>query len=176
MEFWRLSHRADPAALPLADAHYNRQKIGSPQFVPPGRCVVLLGNRALWVTSWPFPQYVKHAWAGAWVNSLFRRESGPLASDLIREAVAITRYIWPDIPKLGIVTFVDAAKTHHKRDPGRCYRRAGFKAVGTTKGGLIALQMIPSDMPEPLAPQGGQLELSRNILHLSSLPKARTNR
>lgn len=32
---WRLSWRADPRALPLADRHYNRQKIGSAQFVPP---------------------------------------------------------------------------------------------------------------------------------------------
>ena len=69
---WRLSDRFDPAALPLADAHYNRRKPGSPQFVPPGRCLVLLteDRSALWVTSWPFAQYVRHAWPGAWVNSL----------------------------------------------------------------------------------------------------------
>ena len=35
------SHRADPEVVPLADRHYNRQKIGSPQFAPPGRCLVL---------------------------------------------------------------------------------------------------------------------------------------
>lgn len=73
---WSLSHRADPAGCTIADRHYNRQKIGSPQFVPPGRSLVLIDNAApaLWVTSWPFAQYVKHAWAGAWVNSLFRNE------------------------------------------------------------------------------------------------------
>ena len=38
---WSLSNRADPFARDIADRHYNRQKIGSPQFVPPGRCVVL---------------------------------------------------------------------------------------------------------------------------------------
>jgi hypothetical protein len=71
---WRLSHRADAAALPLADRHYNRQKPGTPQFVPPGRCMVLLtaAADALWVSSWPFAEYVKHAWAGAWVCSCFR--------------------------------------------------------------------------------------------------------
>jgi hypothetical protein len=86
---WRLSYRADPAALGLADRHYNRQKIGSPQFVPPGRCLVLLtaDRSALWVTSWPFAEHVKHAWAGAFVNSLFRNEGGHLSSDLIRWAV-----------------------------------------------------------------------------------------
>ena len=27
---WQKSNRADPRCLPLADRHYNRQKIGSP--------------------------------------------------------------------------------------------------------------------------------------------------
>ena len=47
---WSVSHRADPWACRMADRHYNRQKIGSPQFVPPGRCVVLRQPQALWVT------------------------------------------------------------------------------------------------------------------------------
>lgn len=97
---WLLSHRADPRALPLADRHYNRQKIGSPQFVPPGRCLVLLTEEAdaLWVTSWPFEEYTKHAWAGAWVNSLFRSEASELSSEMIREAVAVTRWHFGDPP------------------------------------------------------------------------------
>ena len=149
---WTLSHRGDKHALPLADRHYNRQKPGSPQFVPPGRCLVLLADneRALWVTSWPYAVYVKHAWAGAWINSLFRNEGcGRLSSDLISEAVAITRGLW-EPPDLGIVSFVDAAQIRRKRDPGRCYRRAGFTLVGRTKSaGLLAFQMCPEDMPEP---------------------------
>lgn len=145
---WSLSHRFDPDALPLADRHYNRRAVGSPQFVPPGRCVVLLADKALWVTSWPFAEYVKHAWAGAWVNSLFRNEGAGLSSELIREAIAATRAIWPEPPPLGFITFVDAEKTRRKRDPGRCYRRAGFSHVGFTAGGLYAFQLLPADMPE----------------------------
>lgn len=38
---WQLSDRADPEARRIADRHYNRQKPGTPQFVPPGRCLVL---------------------------------------------------------------------------------------------------------------------------------------
>jgi hypothetical protein len=151
---WALSHRADPAACALADRHYNRQKIGSPQFAPPGRCLVLLSEcgRALWVTSWPFAEYVKHAWAGAWINSLFRNEGAGLSSELIRDALAATRAVYGDPPALGMVTFVDAEKTRRKRDPGRCYRKAGFSHVGETKGGLVALQMRPEAMPEPRTP------------------------
>jgi hypothetical protein len=164
---WRWSYRADPRALPLADAHYNRQKIGSPQFVPPGRCVVLLTDDAdaLWVTSWPFAQFVQHAWAGAMVCSLFRREPGcpHLASTLITAACAATRAHWPTLPDLGMVTFVDPTKTRRKRDPGRCFRRAGFTPVGHTASGLVALQLPPEAFPDPLPPRSpyayGQLDL-----------------
>jgi hypothetical protein len=150
---WLWSYRADPRALPLADRHYNRQKIGSSQFVPPGRCAVLLTEHAdaLWVTSWPKAEFVKHAWAGAMVCSMFRREPDcqHLASDLIRTACAATRAHWPDLPDLGLITFVDPYKTRRKRDPGRCFRRAGFEPVGFTKGGLVALQLRPADFPPP---------------------------
>lgn len=162
---WRLSDRCDPVARAIADRHYNRQHVGATNFVPPGRCLVLLAAdaTALWVTSWPYAEYVKHAWAGAWVNSLFRREGGAVvASKLIREAVAATRCRWPDVPALGMVSFVDSDKVKHKRDPGRCYIKAGFKYVGKTKGGLLAFQMEPQDMPpaeRPLSAFAPQCEL-----------------
>jgi hypothetical protein len=151
MNPWLLSDRADADAVKLADRHYNRQKVGTPQFVPPGRCLVLLtaDHGALWVTSWPFPEFVRHAWPGAWVNSLFRREqSEHVASELIAFAVAATRAEW-EPPAQGIVSFIDAKKTRHKRDPGRCYRKAGWTHVGFTKGGLWTYQQLPHAMPVP---------------------------
>lgn len=159
---WALSHRFDPAAAALADRHYNRQKVGSPQFVPPGRCLVLLTPEAdaLWVTSWPFAEYVRHAWAGAWVCSLFRNESARLSSELIREAVACTRWRFGEPPPEGFVTFVDRDKTRRKRDPGRCYRKAGWRPVGETKGGLVALHLAPEAMPDPAPPLGAQLAIA----------------
>jgi hypothetical protein len=149
---WVNSWRADPVARVVADRHYNRQKVGSRQFVPPGRCLVLrtLDGRAVWVTSWPFAQYVKHAWAGAWVNSLFRREGGPRASDLIRDAVAATGAVWSP-PEIGIVSFVDPGEVKAKRDPGFCYLMAGWKLVGLTKAGLWVYQQLPEAMPWPVA-------------------------
>lgn len=156
---WTLSYRADTRALPLADRHYNRQKVGSPQFVPPGRCLVLLAPGALWVTSWPFAEFTKHEWAGAWVNSLFRRESGEIASTLIREALAATRWYWGDPPALGLITFIDREKVRRKRDFGRCYLRAGFTVRGETKGGLLAVGIDPRDMPEAEPPTGAQERL-----------------
>lgn len=143
---WEASHRADAEVVPLADRHYNRRKIGSPQFVPPGRCVVFKARAddgtigAFWITSYPYAQYVKHAWAGAWVCTAFRNERPDLwrSSDMIRAAIERTRATW-ELPPEGCVSFVDPTKTKRKRDPGRCFRRAGFRHVGFTKGGLVAL-------------------------------------
>lgn len=155
---WRLSFRAEKTAARIADRHYNRQHIGSPQFVPPGRCLVLLSETldSLWVSSFPLAEYTKHEWSGAWVNSCFRREGVGLASDMIRQAVSCTRWFWGDPPELGMITFIDRSKVRRKRDYGRCYRKAGFKVCGETKGGLLALQLLPQDMPTPEAPMGSQ--------------------
>lgn len=152
MTRWRMSHRFDRRALPLADRHYNRQTPGSPQFVPPGTCLVLLADdeSALWVTSWP--AFAQHDWEGAWMNTTFRNEGDSLASDLIRSAVAHTLWKWPTPPALGMVTFVDPMKVRRKRDPGRCYLRAGFEHVGFTRKGLHVLQLVPAAMPEPAEP------------------------
>lgn len=154
---WRLSWKADPVGRVLADRHYNRQKVGAAQFVPPGRSLVLVtpAADALWVTSYPFAEYVRHRWAGAWVCSAFRREGGARASDLIVAAVAATRWRWPT-PALGMVTFVDPSKVRRKRDPGRCFIRAGFEPIGETMGGLLAFTMLPGQMPDPEPPLGAQ--------------------
>lgn len=148
---WRISDRFDPASVAIADRHYNRQKPGTNQFVPPGACFVMrtADNGALWVTSWPKAEFTQHAWAGAWVNTIFRREDGDRASDLITAAVAHTRHKWPGVPELGIVTFIDSAKVRSKRDPGYCYLMAGWKFVGYTKGGLLVFQQLPDEMPDP---------------------------
>jgi hypothetical protein len=163
---WRPSWRNDPAVRLLADDHYSRQNPGADGFVPPGKCLVLktatcsVPGRpwAAWVTSWPKAEFVQHAWAGAWINQLFRREGGPyLASDLITWAVAHTRAHWPAVPKLGIVTFVDEEEIKGKEVPGWCYRRAGGSHVGFTAGGLWAFQQLPDrrigrrSWPMPLA-------------------------
>jgi hypothetical protein len=152
---WYGSHRSDDRARPLADRHYNRQKIGAKGFAPPGRCLVFLADLpgdkppgegepgALWITSYPFAEYVKHAWAGAWMCSCFRNEGVALSSELIMEAVFATSLIYGDPPEQGMVTFVDRDKTKKKRDPGRCYIKAGFEVCGETKAGLVALRLPP---------------------------------
>ncbi|MFZ2872569.1 hypothetical protein [Zavarzinia sp.] len=155
---WCASHRADPAAARLADRHYNRQKIGSPQFAPTGSCAVFLTDcgRAFWITSAPLAEWVKHAWPGAWICSAFRQEGAGVASQLIRQAVAATRAHYGEPPAIGMVTFIDREKVRPIMVRGKpmwgwTYRKAGFVDAGETKGGLLALQLWPEAMPGPLA-------------------------
>ncbi len=69
------------------------------------------------------------------MNTLFRRESGPRASDLIRDAVAATRWKWRHlpVPDLGMITFVDSGK--------------------------LVFQMLPEDMPPEMMPVHGTGDL-----------------
>jgi hypothetical protein len=39
--FWSRRPKFDSACARLADRHYSRRKIGSPQFMPPGQTIVL---------------------------------------------------------------------------------------------------------------------------------------
>lgn len=156
---WELSHRADSRALQLANRHYNRQKPHTPQFVAPGKCLVLYCEApALWVSS--FPRYARHAWKGAWVCTHFRNESDIKSSLLIKEAIAITRYFWGEPPPLGMITFINPTKIKPTQKPGWCFRKAGFREVGLTKiHHLLVLQLTPDDMPQPHPPKSYQLFL-----------------
>ncbi len=158
---WRLTNRADPRAAALADRHYSRQSHGARQFTPPGRVLVLVtaDDDAVWATSWPYPRYVNRALPDAWVCTLFRNESLYLSSEMIRAAVAATRWRFGEAPPDGMVTMVDRAKVRRKRDYGRCYRKAGFVPAGETKSGLLILQLRCEEMPPPAAPLGAQLSL-----------------
>ena len=153
---WGLSNRADPAARVIADRHYNRQQVGADQFVPPGKCLVLLIEDpapALWISHSPDPRFVKHRWPGAWVCTAFRNEGAGLSSDLIREALAATVDAWGPPPAEGMLTFVDPTKTAPKEVPGWCFRRAGFKSDGLSEGGLVALVLAPRRFPDPAPPR-----------------------
>ena len=82
-----------------------------------------------------------------------------LSSTLIREAIAATRWRFGEPPDLGMVTWIDARKVRRKRDPGRCFLRAGFVRDGHTKSGLHALVLPPAAMPAAEAPHTAQMGL-----------------
>ncbi len=91
-----------------------------------------------------------------WVCTLFRNESGALSSDMIRLAVGHTAAAWGEPPEGGFVTFVDPDRTRRKRDPGRCYRKAGWRPDGVTGGGYVRLRLPAVDI-QPIAITMGPL-------------------
>jgi hypothetical protein len=168
---WEISHRCEIRDRRLADRHYSRQSIGAANFVKPSRCLVLVTNKgdAVWVTTYPFAEYVKHEWAGAWECAMFRNESHLQGSELILEAVAVTKWKYGQPPRLGMITFVDPSKVEGTfirvngekvLTWGYCFQKAGFRFCGWTKGGLFALQLLPEDMPKQIkAPKNTQIKL-----------------
>lgn len=135
---WLVTHKGDRACRLLADRHYSRQTIGSPQFCRPGRNLVLrtAPGDAVWVT-----------WSGirddglqAWECAIFRNESNHLSSDMIRAAVEATYIEWGQPPPDGIITYVDQSKVRSS-NPGFCFLKAGFRRIGRSKRrGLVLLQ------------------------------------
>lgn len=164
---WQYTHRADRTAAKIADRHYSRQKPGTDQFTPPGRVLVLVTPEydAVWATSWPYPEYVNRAYKTAWVNSLFRNESGNLSSEMILRAIAATRWYFGEPPDEGMITLIDPRKVRPMKRRGQphwgyCYERAGFMHVGETKEDkLLIFQLLPENMPAAAPPGRMQLNL-----------------
>jgi hypothetical protein len=125
---WQVRTRLDSAANALADRHYSRRRPGSGQVGPPGRKLVLVTpcERAVWLTHWPYPELALDG-MDFWRNSIFRNEGAGLSSELIRAAMELTGQLWAGRPVDGWCTWIDTRKVRHKRDPGRCYLKAGWR-------------------------------------------------
>ena len=139
---WRVVSPTHPAARALADRHYSRQTVGATEFMGNGRKLVLLteDHKALWGAIENLdPRGGLH-----WRNNWFRNEGTFLSSDLIREATDVTYAYWErhygGRPRVPLTTEVDPKKTRRKRDPGRCFTRAGWRRVRVTRDGLIVFQ------------------------------------
>lgn len=150
---WHAVLRTDPRARALADRHYSRQTPGAPEFLNAGETLVLLTDDGLAVWGvlhnrdpWAKVNHGLEVWR--WRCAIFRREpeSPHLASDLVREATARTYAYWTRhygaLPSVPLTTEVDPGKTRRKRDPGRCFLRAGWTRIGE-RDGLVVLQAPP---------------------------------
>jgi hypothetical protein len=147
---WRQVKRCDPLARALADRHYPpRRKKGAREFMANGRTFVLLAETAV-------ADEMRRAVWGAIENlepgnggglrfrcSIFRNEGPWLSSDLVHAATLLTQrrwrrmFGWDESPPL--TTEIDPARTRRKRDPGRCFLKAGWFRIGEHRG-LVVLQ------------------------------------
>lgn len=152
---WLVVPKFSPEACALADRHYSRRKVGSPQFMPPGQTLVLLGNDIPAVFGWwrPHPSSGLKATNGldGWTCTIFRNESDVRSSDLILEAEAMLADRF-DCGPSGLITYVWSAKVKSK-NPGFCFRKAGWSRTGVSADGRKLL------FQKPFA-RAGELEAS----------------
>lgn len=136
--YWNRVTKFDKRACALADRHYSRRKIGSPQFMPPGETIVLLGEDAKAVFGWwrPHPNSGIKAMNGldGWTCTIFRNESEHLSSKLILEA---EEFIY-DCGPSGLITYVWDKKVR-STNPGACFKKAGWKVTGRSADGKKTL-------------------------------------
>ena len=72
--------------------------------------------------------------------SFFRNEGHTLSSVLILEAEELAWIHWG---RRRLWTYVNPTAVRHKRDPGRCFLKAGWRQCGVSKAGLVILEKPP---------------------------------
>ena len=146
MKFWRPVTKFNPRACILADRHYSRRTVGSNQFMPPGQTIVLLSSDRDSVFGWwrPDPRtgFVAMNGLDGWTCTIFHSESRILASDLILDAELAIEEFGFDCGDDGLLTYVWREKVKSK-NPGYCFKCAGWKARGTSADGKKTLLRKP---------------------------------
>lgn len=116
----------------LADRHYSRRTVGARQFAYSGRKLVLRDALGTVVFVWMYPELALRMDGQAGYNcSIFRNESARRSSEIILEAEAWAFEKWgPN----RLYTYIDPAKVK-SRNPGYCFKVAGWKFVKVTGSG-----------------------------------------
>ena len=127
----------DPEMAALADRHYSRRTPGARQFCNSGRKLVLRNWQGTILFVWMFPDPTMRFDSQTGYNcAIFRNESDRKSSEIILEAERLAVAKWG--PGRAY-TFIDAGKIQSV-NPGYCYKVAGWKSAGMTKGGKHILE------------------------------------
>lgn len=137
-EPWIEVKDGNPTAMELFKRHYTaRSSRKIQQFVGPGEKMVLLTPDVRGLFVWR--KFISDSGETGVNCAVFRNEqsSEGRSSYLILAAVEKALNRWPGER---LYTYVDPKKVRHKRDPGRCFIRAGFTRCGVTKSGKLILE------------------------------------
>lgn len=129
------------SGLSLYGRHYSCRKSKAKRqalFVGPGEKMVLLTPCARGLFVWR--KFISLDEQDGVNCAVFRNEGAGLASSLIRAAMARA---WERWPGERLYTYVNARKIR-STNPGCCFRRAGWRRCGETKGGLLILEALPA--------------------------------
>lgn len=144
---WLAVNRCDPRAFALYRRHYSFTKnskwrrLGNTNVTGSGQTMVLLTLAGTALFVW-LRNTVQRLDKQEGVNcAIFRNEGEQLSSDLIREADDLAWQRWPGERHF---TYVDALQVRHKRDPGRCFLKAGWRQCGMSANGKVLLERLAS--------------------------------
>lgn len=135
LDYWWLaeSGKFDEVGARLADRHYSRRTIGSPQFMPPGQTIVLVGHDMRSVFGWwrPHPDAGITPMNGldGWTCTIFRNEGPELSSAMILDAERAIAALGHDCGPDGLLTYVKVAAVESP-NPGWCFQCAGWRKNG----------------------------------------------
>jgi len=137
---WIPIRDGNPTLLSIFKRHYTaRERRKIEQCIGPGEKMALLTPDARAAFAW---RKFKSDNNQSGVNcAVFRNEgsSAGRASELIQAAKILA---WERWPGERLYTYVDPSKVRHKRDPGRCFIRAGFRQCGITKSGKLIFECL----------------------------------
>ena len=128
--------RFDQVPRLLADRHYSRTSVGNPQFVGPGRVIVLRDAAGLVVFAWRWQLKDRPDGRIGYECAIFRNESKRLSSEIILEAAEFAALEWGPGPAF---TYVDPLRVASE-NPGYCFKVAGWKSAGYSRSGKLALE------------------------------------
>lgn len=137
---WERTTKFDTDCAALADRHYSRRTVGSPQFMPPGQTIVLKAPSAVWGWWRPHPSAGITPMNGldGWTCTIFRNESDVLSSELVVEAETMLLLECGEIGPDGMLTYVWDRKVA-SANPGYCFKKAGWRAIGRSADGKKSL-------------------------------------
>ena len=140
--FWHLTRDGDPYVYEMARRHYSarnyliqRQRL----FMGPGRKIVLITGDGAAAFCWRLGLNDIQPPQEGWLCTMFRNEGHELSSSLIMDAV---RYLWQREGPVRCWTLVDGGKVRSS-NPGCCFKKAGWNAVGKSKTGKVILTLEP---------------------------------
>lgn len=139
---WLPIKDADPRAIALYLRHYSarryRDRRRRTKFIGPGEYIALLTLNCDALFVWR--KFISDDGQEGINCALFRNESGARSSTLIREA---DDWAWEKWPSERLYTYVNPTQVRCK-EPGKCFRKAGWRDYGTNKDGrLLILDILP---------------------------------
>ncbi len=142
---WLAVQRTDHRAFALYRRHYSFKKnarwraTGNTNVTGSGETMVLLTAAVDALFVWLRNTVQRLDKQEGVCCTIFRNEGTALSSGLISEADDLAWQRWPMERHF---TYVDADEVRHKRDPGRCFLKAGWRKCGVSAEGKLIFERL----------------------------------